>query len=339
MDHTSQARGFALVELLAVLLCAVLIASVLLVMGDSARRNARIGEDLSSLRRIGALTQSYGADYNDLMWSFSWRPGNYTTQWPDLQSAWSDIEAGGYQAVAIMRELSGNPDLPRLANWFPHVLFSHLVLADYADDRSPVRWAVSSGDRHRLKWIEDPECFAQGCFSPYQPGVSTFNLRWAYSASFSLPPAFYDRSPVPHRISQSSTGSMNMYSTGGSFSHLFGVQLSEIAHPSAKVMFHDVFSWHFGSRQPVFLLPEARVPLLFSDGSADVRRSGDANAGWINPRDPSHPPTVTPWLVYSPTFVYEPPAVTGSQDVGFGYYRWTRMGIEGRDFGGPEVWP
>jgi type II secretory pathway pseudopilin PulG len=338
MSQRTQRCGFALVELMAVVVCVVLIASVLLVMGEGARRQARIGEDLSNLRRIGALTQSYGADFNDLMWSFSWRPGNYVSPWPDLQSSATDLGAGANQAVAIMRKLSGNAGLPPVSLWVPHIGYSHLVLADYADERAPVRWVVSSGDRHRLKWIEDPACFRLDCFAPYQPSSFGHGYIWLYSASFRLPTAFYDRSPVPHRISQAGTQNMNSFWVSID-AQLHGQQLAQIAHPSAKVMMHDDFSWHFGTRKPVFLLPEARVSLLFSDGAATVKKSADANPGWINPNSPNHPTTVTPWYKYQPSQAWEPPALTGSSDIGFGYYRWTRMGVKGRDYGGPEVFP
>jgi type II secretory pathway pseudopilin PulG len=327
-----QARpAFALIELIAVVICLAAIGVMVLTMSDNARRSARISEDLSNLRRIGTLTQSYGADFNDLVWSFSWRPGNYTTHWPDLQSASSAIDAAAKQAVAIMRNRS-SIQIPVISGWLPHPGFNHLVLYDYADENLPQRWFISTGDRHRLNWVNDPQCFLMNCFWPYQPSTSTSSARrWLFSASFELGAAFYDQSPDGSRINQS--GGLSNYSVPPN-ADLRGFALSQIAHPANKVMMQDLFSRHFGARQPVFMATEARVPLLLSDGSASVRLSDEANLGahpnsWSSTWAPQYPHSPLNW---------EPPPVSGVHG-GYGRYRWTRMGIKGRDFGGPEVWP
>jgi hypothetical protein len=326
--------GFALSELAATVTVCVMAGLMLLALGHESRRQGRLGDDLANLGRIGAMTRSYAADYADLMWGFSWRPGNYTTQWPDLQDATSDMHAGALQFTSILRSRGVvSPTIPAPL-FLPHVFYSHVVLADYADEALPVRWAVSTQDRNRLRWSEDIECFMQNCFAPHQPEPTGGNFRWPFSSSFGVPVAFYDQSPPGDRIQQ--YVHLGMFVIPG-LAQLYADTLANVAFPSQKVMMYDIHSRHFGSRQPNFSLPEARIPLLMSDGSVSLRRSGSANPGWRNPNAPNHPPTLFAWMGYEPN-PWDPPLVN-EPDIGWGFYRWTRMGIKGRDFGGPEIWP
>src|SRR5690606_34182424 len=142
------------------------LSAVLLIMGDSSRRSARLGDDQANLRRIGSLTRSYASDFADQMWAFSWRPGNYTTHHPDLQFAVNNLDAAAKQAVAIMRDRSTLTNLSVISAWLPHIIYSHLVLQDYADLDLPDPLFISSGDRHKLQWAADPQCLRNGCFNP-----------------------------------------------------------------------------------------------------------------------------------------------------------------------------
>jgi hypothetical protein len=66
------------------------------------------------------------------------------------------------------------------------------------------------------------------------------------------------------------------------------------------------------------------------DGSVDVRISADANPGW----DPSNPalPCMITW--YEP-YPWEPDTGNGEWHQAIkGFYRWTRGGLKGVDFGG-----
>ncbi len=88
----------------------------------------------------------------------------------------------------------------------------------------------------------------------------------------------------------------------------------------------DVF--FFGYKQAV-------QPLAFFDASVSTRRTGDANAG----QDllvPSSLLLVTK-LKYVPDAGFESPTLTGEETSGPGYYRWTRAGLAGVDFGGKEI--
>jgi hypothetical protein len=133
----------------------------------------------------------------------------------------------------------------------------------------------------------------------------------------------------------------NQYMTGGALA-LGALPVSSVAFPAQKVHMHDAAAWHFG-RGSHFAFPEMRLPLLFADGSVQVRASGDSNPGWQPNTPASAQPTV---YSYAPglTGGWEPPTPNGlqAQQVTAGRYRWTRgtpteLGIAGRDSDGPET--
>jgi hypothetical protein len=77
-------------------------------------------------------------------------------------------------------------------------------------------------------------------------------------------------------------------------------------------------------------LAQARVPLLFFDGSVNVRRTADSNPGWR----PNQPAFDCHWFWYQPA-AWEPPTTNGQfHEIVAGRYRWTRGGLKGIDFGG-----
>jgi hypothetical protein len=216
--------------------------------------------------------------------------------------------------------------------FFPHALYNLLPLAVYLDRPLPWLTTVSSADRPRLKWGADPTCFSQGCFLPCQPTPGGFGNRWPCSSSYTAGPAFYDQSPPGQRISQNAEG-YNMYIVSPQTT-LSGVQLSRVAHPSQKVAYAPQNAWHFGARQPFCTHDQARLPLLMVDGGAPVRSAAESNNGW----DPnSTSPTAYVSLSYFPTNCWDPPPINPTGDFVKGRFRYTRNGILGRDFGGPET--
>jgi hypothetical protein len=183
----------------------------------------------------------------------------------------------------------------------------------------PMRLAASPADEQLLGWQDEKE--------------TAPNPRLPYSSSYELTTSYYDKSEVNNRIY--SGGTHALYIVPGNV--MLGAKTaSEVAFPSQKVHLHDRYQRHFGSRVAFFAYTEARLPLLFADGSVDVRKTGDGNKGW-QPNNPN-----LPWetqYFYQPQ-AWEPPTLSGQQsDSVFGYLRWTRAYISGRDYGGPEVGP
>ena len=65
----------------------------------------------------------------------------------------------------------------------------------------------------------------------------------------------------------------------------------------------------------------------FGNGKAECNRG-------MQPNNPTGGPTP---ITYSAA-PYDPPTISPSgTDVGWGYYRWPRMGLKGADFGASEV--
>ncbi len=335
--------AFALVEGLVVALVVGLLAAVLVVSGERARRTAMIGEDLSNLRQIGQLTGQYANDFEDKIWSFSWKKGMTPSAFPDLQQANDDSAAASNQAIDIIRRLANRnaESMPKITFWFPHYMYGHLVLMDYAGLRPPTpgttftanRLFVGSGDRNRLLWISDVDGFDANKFLPSQPSaLIAGNRRWPYSGSYRMPHHLYSESFGPNAITNASTWSTYFIPTG--FSNAAKTTM-QVVFPANKVLLHEAHGRHQGKRQPYFSMGtgEARVPLLTVDGAADMRATRDGNKGW-NPQNPSV--ALPLQYTYMPN-AWDPPAVTGSSDFCYGFYDYTRSAEKGRDFGGPEV--
>jgi type II secretory pathway pseudopilin PulG len=323
-------RGIALPEVVAAAAVVGVLASLIFVTGWRTRAQASAARDLSNLRMIAGWTESYAADNQELYWAFSWKRGHQNSQWPDLNNSGSDLQAASDQAVDILRRRAGRLDIPRITAWIPHVLYLHLVVQDYADRGLPDLSLVSAGDVHRMNWARDPAGFDQGVFLPNQPSPSTNAKRWPYSSSFACPTAFWDLSPVGSRLSQAS-GHSQWFVPGNA--ELAAQRRAAAAFPSQKVFLHDQGAWHFG-RPTYFAHEQARAAVLMADSSAGFRSTADANPGW-QPNNPSNPsPTV---FGYQPQ-AWEPPTVSGQPaEVVTGHYRWTRGGIKGIDYGGPEI--
>ena len=325
-------RGFALAELAAVLVVVLLTLALAIPMARRARLAGWGVVDAENLHRFAAATGSYAADNSDKYWTFSWHrawsPGEkLPSQSPDLQNANdTDMRAAVAQVADFMRYRGGGrPDFPYIYHWFPYVSYSHIPLYDYLDQQVPALWGVSPSDRWRLEWAKDPQQFDQGEFLPNQPKPGSDNKRWPYSSSYQLPPAFYDLANAGRRVSQADTEN-NWFVPQNS--ELRGTRLSRTWFPSQKVHLYGAQARSLGDElngyldAPSFCLPSSRVPILLCDGHSELMRTSDANPGW-QPNAPESP---------DPTYI--PLGSNGSYP---GVYRWTRGGIYGRDFGGPEV--
>jgi hypothetical protein len=337
--HRGRRRAFALPELAAIILVALLLLAFLLITGQHQRRQAQLGQDILKLHVLGFGTALYGCENHDQICSLSWKGGvHYNSPWPELNFADSDIQAQANQAIEILRRREGRTDIPQVFVWIPNILYSHLALADFLD--APLPWlpVVSSMDADRLRWAGDPACYDANCFLPcQQSGTSSGNRRWPYSASFQVPPAIWDRGIAGARIAQGPSNNTYFTVNGAT---LGPGHLSDVAHPHAKVHMHDEFARFFGGPQtaPYFAHPEARLPLLFFDATVRLERTADANPGW-QPNSPSDPaPTTLDAFIQTGQCI---PGVGSTyamvdQQPAPGVFRWTRCGLDGRDFG-PET--
>lgn len=334
--------GFAMGEAVGVVAVSCVLIALLAVAGGESRRQGRLGDDIANLRRIAEWTWNYAADNSDQFWTFSWKKGYSQSKYPDLnsQAQLGDLDAAAAQAVDILRRRAGREDIAPIPAWVPHIAYSHLTLLDHASAPMPELAFVSAMDQHRLAWARNPGGFDAGLYQPAPtsgsgPGTNS-GKRWPYSSSFQLPTSFFDWSPFMSRITPFQTHAFYLVPT---LVQLSARTHAEAAFPSQKVFIHDGHARHFGTVMPYCTHDQARLPMLFVDGSVCVRGAAESNPGWI-PIQPSS--SAASSFLYAPD-AWEPPTVSGSAtDPVIGRFRWTRgsstdHGIVGRDFGGPET--
>jgi prepilin-type N-terminal cleavage/methylation domain-containing protein len=338
---SGRLRGFTLIELLVVIAIIALLIGILLPALAEARRTSRLAICGSNLKQFGIATQSYSSEFQDRIWAFSWKANKQYVQ--NIPAQGTDLLAAVAQVVDIFNRRADRPDINvgTFPNWIPHIYYSHVVLQDYWAARLPEKIVVCPEDRNRLAW-HDWRGFEQNQYPPQPAGNDPQNKRWPYSSSYNSPTCTFDRNRLGNRISQA--GAYNIYLVPGVADGSLGnKKIADVTFPSQKVHQHDIAQRHFGKKQPFFGVPSCRQPLLAFDGSVLVRRTGDnqapgnttyneCNRG-MQPNSPGGGPTPIP---YTPN-IWDPPAVTGTTDNGWGYYRWTRSGLKGADFGASEV--
>ena len=318
-------RAFTAAELVTSLALCAAVGAMLLVAGSKTRAASQLAASTANLERIAALSASYTMDSQDRTAAFSWRGGlTPPTQYSDLASqalTGTDLVAASAQAVDIMRRRSDQPNFPIVVNWIPHVLFSHLVLVDYGAGRLPDCDFISPADGYQL-----------GLARTGTPGS-----RQAYASSYEVNPFFFqpDRRPAGGAyagVTQASTH-RTFQSTSNTNGVLGSRAVSDIRYPSQKAQIYDREQRHFGNRY-YFGFPQSRVLVLAADGSVAVRVAGKCNPGV----SPSQPTSASPIQYTYSADIGEPPAPGGSQSGSvLGYLRWTRGGLEGRDFDGTEI--
>lgn len=330
-------RGFAIVDAGAAVGVLALLCALGMVAAGQGRRSAGLAGSLANLKKIGEAGACYAADFDDQLWAFTWSRDEHPTRYPDLMNPPDHANAVTYQAVDIVRRLSGDESLPRMDNIFRPPFLSTLVLADYIGESLPAEWMVSPGDTVRLyaqQHPDDPPDFSGGG----QGGDAWNRLFGTYGSSYGLMPAFF--APDEKVGSQSTLyqypAKHDLFQVPGLIT--FGKRrIEEVVHPSAKVHVAERESFFFGPRPAYYLHPSARVPLLMADGSAAPRTAADANQSF-SPNLPDDPSRATV-LDYVPNLVYEAPALSGGakdEDLD-GSYKWTRRGLRGVDFSGERA--
>ncbi len=328
----ARQRGFTLIELLVVIAIIALLISILLPALGGARRNARRARCEANLQQSGVAYATYSGDFKDRIATFSWEPGKAYSQYSDLNSSATSVVAAANQALDIIRRRTGRTDLTPFADRMPHRHYNHLVLNDYLTERLPERSMACPEDLPLLSWQKDPV----NLFDPKPKDFNTpFGKIWAYSSSYHVAPVAYlpDRFPTywqyesDHNLFYVPTQKVTLRPRG----------MWEVSYPGQKVHTFEFIARH--QAKPAYHgHPDAQVPMTFFDGHAATKLTKDANKGWT-PVSPDQ--DIASEYSYVPSILgFEPPTLSGTiSDSVTGYFRWTRGGLHGIDYGGKELKP
>jgi prepilin-type N-terminal cleavage/methylation domain-containing protein len=327
-----RGRAFTLVEVLVVVAVIAMLVGMLLPGLREAQRSARGASCFSNLRQHATATQSYAADFHDMIWTFSWTAGQHRES--EFGSAADPVQAARDQAISIIRRRADRDDIPReTSGWLPHMMYSQLVLLDHLDQPLASPTVSCPEDRLRRLARGDVAGFSAGAYQPSPP-----QHYWPYSASYQVTVSAFDRLQS-RDIRSSSTRRISSSWYSGQFqipgnADVGPPRLSDVSFPGSKVHVHEVLQRHSGpmGAEWIYALPESTTAMLRFDGSAAMGRGQVMNRGW----QPHTPSVVAAPAMYVPQ-PWEGRSRSPGGDMIYERQRWTRGGLRGVDFGGGEI--
>lgn len=312
-----QGGGFTLIELLVVIAIIALLIGILLPALGSARRSARTLVCQANMRSMGQGATNYSLDFRDVIPAFNWRAGGYSTPYTDLRNASNDRIAVGHQAISILRDRTGMTTIPRNAtgNWFASLWFTHLTYLEYLSGNPEEPVAACPEDSEQVERAQTP-------IEDYTPGTIKRKFESSYETTVlanSVDRAQGDFEPMEQHNSHWAS-----FQRGAKY--VVTRKFTQVRFASGKAYMFDTYDRHFADApETLYFEPDAKQPILMFDGSVSVRATRDSNPGF-RPRDPTNP---------EPSMIKK--QIRGPFDFYPGYYRWTRGGLSGIDFGGSEV--
>jgi prepilin-type N-terminal cleavage/methylation domain-containing protein len=325
--------GFTLIELLVVIAIIALLIGILLPALGAARRVARLAICGSNLKQAGVAVNTYAADFEDKIASYSWNRGNYSTKYNDLRNPGDHITACMFQLTEIIRRRTGNDNFDRLDNRAPHRRFSHAVLVDYMADKIPEETAACPEDKLLIGWQRNPDDYPR----LNEQGGEAYEKMFPYASSYQFVPASW---APDKRVGNKQTVYQDPANHDLFYFPLVELgrrQLREVDFPASKVQMFDFYDRHASPTPEFYAYPDSKVDMLFFDGSVRLLQTGDSNLSF-KPNSAGNDSLRTT-TTYRPNPVYEPPTRSGgATDANLEtYFRWTREGLHGVDYGGSDV--
>lgn len=335
-------RAFTLIELLVVIAIIALLVSILLPAIAGARKAGRKVVCMSNMHQLAVAHHGYALDSKMFIASFT-----------GTQSRWRSIDGFDQQALAVLQRYYPSHNFGQFDHGSAVMLnmvceqFSTFVLAEYMGNTLPIPAVVCPEDQARLTWRKTPLNMQASGLEP-QKGKGNLGW-WPFSSSYQLLPTgwaydgpfrnLHSAFTVFERVGQASVHDryivrvMSKFEVGGLPPNR---KLEEVRYPANKVAVADSQQRHSGRQDLYFTYADARQPLIFWDGSVSERKTGDARPAW-NPSNITA--TLQLQFQYVPDLTYESPVPqrgSGSNLVN-GYYKWTRGGLAGVDYGGKEI--
>ena len=206
----------------------------------------------------------------------------------------------------------------------------------------PTPIAACPEDKNTITWAADPYDFEDNGPYPQNPNDPQFDgggpnsaviQRWPYSSTYQTVPASWsqDQARGTETTVGPVAGTTNLYVRG---SLPFGGRgLNEVSFPSQKTHMWELHDRHTSSNGLFYAYEEAKSSQLFFDASVRPLGTNDSNPGF----DPNNPDSSDTFChAYTP-LTTDPDAVGDPDRELKVWYRFTRAGLRGVDYGGSEV--